>query len=50
MMDNPATGPATVLVLFPEGHRESWDSHSSTYRSVSIKGDFRTRSKNQDET
>ena len=42
---NPITGPATVLVRFPEGHAEPWHSHSSTYRSVLIKGDFQTRSK-----
>lgn len=42
---DPATGPATVLVRFPEGYAEPWHSHTSTYRSVLIKGDFLTRSR-----
>jgi len=42
---NPVTGPATVLVRFPEGYAEPWHSHSSTYRAVLITGDFQTRSK-----
>lgn len=47
---NPVTGPATVLVRFPEGYAEPWHSHSSTYRSVLIKGDFLTRSRDNGET
>ena len=42
---NPETGPATVLVRFPEGYEEPWHKHSSTYRAVLIKGEFQTRSK-----
>lgn len=42
---NPVTGPAAVLVRFPEGYAEPWHSHSSTYHAVLIKGDFQTRSK-----
>jgi quercetin dioxygenase-like cupin family protein len=40
---DPATGPAAVMVRFPEGYSEPWHSHSSTYRAVLIKGEFRTR-------
>ena len=42
---NPVTGPAAVLVRFPEGYAEPWHSHSTTYHSVLIKGKFKTRSK-----
>jgi len=42
---DPATGPAAVLVRFPEGYTEPWHNHSSTYRAVLVKGQFRTRSK-----
>ena len=41
---DPATGPAAVLVRFPEGYAEPWHSHSSTYRAVLVKGEFHTRS------
>ena len=42
---NPAKGPAALLVRFPEGYSEPWHSHSSTYRSVLIKGEMQSRSK-----
>ncbi|MGD2160222.1 MAG: DUF4437 domain-containing protein [Gammaproteobacteria bacterium] len=42
---DPATGPAAVLVRFPEGYAEPWHSHSSTYRAVLIRGELQTRSK-----
>jgi len=42
---DPATGPAAVMVRFPEGFAEPWHSHSSTYRAVLIKGEFQSRSK-----
>ena len=42
---DPATGPAALLVRFPEGYAEPWHSHSATYRAVLIKGEFQTRSK-----
>jgi quercetin dioxygenase-like cupin family protein len=47
---DPATGPAAVLVRFPAGYAEPWHHHSSTYRSVLIKGEFRTRSRDNGET
>jgi anti-sigma factor ChrR (cupin superfamily) len=47
---DPATGPAAVLVRFPEGYAEPWHSHSSTYRAVLVKGEFQTRSKDKDVT
>ncbi len=40
---NPATGPAAVLVRFPEGFTEPMHSHSSTYRAVLVKGGFKSR-------
>ena len=42
---NPETGPAAVMVRFPEGYQEPWHSHTSTYHSVLIKGEFQTRSR-----
>ena len=42
---SPEIGPAAVMVRFPEGYQEPWHSHSSTYHSVLIKGEFQTRSK-----
>jgi quercetin dioxygenase-like cupin family protein len=42
---NPETGPAAILVRFPEGYKEPWHSHTTTYHSVLIKGEFQTRSK-----
>ena len=42
---DPATGPAAVMVRFPEGFVEPWHSHSSTYRAVLVKGGFQSRSK-----
>jgi len=41
---DPATGPAAVLVRFPDGYAEPWHSHSSTYRSVLVKGGVKSRS------
>lgn len=41
---NPETGPAAVMVKFPEGYREPWHSHSSTYHAVVVKGAFRSHS------
>lgn len=43
---DPETGPAAVMVRFPEGYQEPWHSHSSTYRSVLVKGEFQTKNKN----
>ena len=40
---NPETGPAAVLVRFPEGFAEPLHSHSSTYHSVLVKGSFSSR-------
>jgi quercetin dioxygenase-like cupin family protein len=42
---NPQTGPAAVLVKFPEGYQEPWHSHSSTYHAVVVRGKFRSRSR-----
>jgi quercetin dioxygenase-like cupin family protein len=47
---NPETGPAAVMVKFPEGYQEPWHSHTTTYHSVLIKGEFQTRSKDGDVT
>jgi quercetin dioxygenase-like cupin family protein len=47
---NPETGPAAVMVRLPEGYREPWHYHTSTYRAVNIKGEFQTRSKDGDTT
>lgn len=41
---SPETGPAAVMVKFPEGYREPWHTHSSTYHAVVVKGSFRSRS------
>jgi quercetin dioxygenase-like cupin family protein len=43
---NPETGPAAVMVRFPEGYQEPWHSHTTTYHSVLVKGTFQTRGKN----
>ena len=42
---NPETGPAAVMVRFPEGYQEPWHSHTATYHSVLIKGEFQSNSK-----
>ena len=42
---NPETGPAAVMVRFPEGYQEPWHSHTTTYHSVLIKGSFQSKSK-----
>jgi quercetin dioxygenase-like cupin family protein len=44
---DPATGPAAVMVRFPEGFAEPWHSHSSTYRAVLVKGGFQSRTQGQ---
>lgn len=46
---NPETGPAAVMVRFPEGYHEPWHSHTATYHSVLIKGEFQTRSQDVEE-
>jgi quercetin dioxygenase-like cupin family protein len=40
---NPETGPAAVLVRFPEDFREPFHRHSSTYRAILVKGEFQSR-------
>jgi len=40
---NPETGLAAVMVRFSEGYEEPWHSHTSTYHSVLIKGEFQTK-------
>ena len=47
---NLETGPAAIMVRFPEGYQEPWHSHTNTYHSVLIKGEFRTRSRYPEET
>jgi quercetin dioxygenase-like cupin family protein len=47
---DPENGPVTVLVRFPEGYAEPWHNHSSTYRSVLIRGKFQTRSNMEEPT
>jgi quercetin dioxygenase-like cupin family protein len=42
---DPAKGPAAVMVRFPEGYSEPWHSHSSTYHAVLIKGEFKSKTK-----
>jgi len=46
---DPAVGPAAVLVRFPEGFKEPFHTHSSTYHAVLIKGEFQSRSKDNDD-
>ena len=41
---DPETGPAAIMVRFPEGYEEPWHSHSSTYHAVLVKGSFQTKS------
>ena len=45
---NPETGPAAVMVRFPEGYAEPWHSHTSTYHSVLVKGSFQSRTEGDD--
>jgi len=45
---DPATGPAAVMVRFPQGFTEPWHSHSSTYHAVMIKGEFKVNRKDDD--
>ena len=45
---NPETGPAAIMVRLPEGYREPWHSHTTTYHTVLIKGEFQTRSRDID--
>ena len=42
---NPETGPAAVMVRFPEGYQEPWHSHTASYHAVLIKGSFQSKSK-----
>ncbi|MGD8358962.1 MAG: DUF4437 domain-containing protein [Lysobacterales bacterium] len=42
---DPATGPAALLVRFPEGYSEPWHAHSATYRAVLVKGEFQSRAR-----
>lgn len=42
---NPETGPAAVMVRFPEDYEEPWHSHTSTYHSVLIKSEFQKKVK-----
>jgi quercetin dioxygenase-like cupin family protein len=42
---DPGSGPAAVMVRFPEGYEEPWHAHSSTYHAVLVKGEFQSRSK-----
>jgi quercetin dioxygenase-like cupin family protein len=42
---NPETGPAAVMVRFPEGYAEPFHSHSSTYHAVLVKGAFQNRTR-----
>ena len=39
---NPETGPCAVMVRLPEGYSEPWHSHTTTYHSVLVKGQFKT--------
>ena len=41
---NPETGPTAVMIKFPEGYKEPWHYHSSTYHAVLVKGEFSSRS------
>ena len=41
---NPETGPAAVMVKFPEGYQEPWHHHSLTYHAVLVKGQFSSHS------
>ena len=50
MWGNPETGPAAVMVRFPEGYQEPWHSHSTTCHAVLVKGEFRTKRRNGGET
>lgn len=47
---NPETGPAAVMVRFPESYQEPWHCHTTTCHAVLIKGEFQTRSKGADVT
>jgi anti-sigma factor ChrR (cupin superfamily) len=46
---DPATGPAALVIRMPPGHEEPLHSHTSTYRTVLIKGEIQSRS-NDDAT
>lgn len=47
---NPETGPAAVMVRFPEGYQEPWHSHTTTYHAVLVKGEFQSNSKSAEVT
>ena len=44
---DPITGPAAVMVRFPEGFSEPWHSHSSNYHAVMIKGEIKINRKGE---
>jgi hypothetical protein len=50
LLGNPETGPAAVMVRFPEAYQEPWHSLSTTYHPALIKGDFQTTSRVADVT
>ena len=41
---NPETGPCALMVKFPEGYKEPWHYHTSTYHDMIVKGEFSLRS------
>ena len=41
----PESGPAAVMVRFPEVFQEPWHSHTTTYHSMLIKGEFQIKTK-----
>jgi len=45
---DPSTGPAAVMVRFPEGFEEPLHSHSSTYHAVMIKGQIKINRQDSD--
>jgi hypothetical protein len=42
---NRETGPAASMIRLSEGYQKPWHNHTTTYHSVLVKGEFRTRSK-----
>jgi hypothetical protein len=47
---DPATGPAALLVRFPEGYAEPWHNHSASYRAVLVRGEFQSRSQDDSDS
>jgi len=39
---NGETGPAASMIRLSEGYQKPWHSHTTTYHSVLVKGEFRT--------